>query len=67
MKGYVYSSVYVALMLALTGGPPYDGSAQNVVHPIALPIVIIYNTLASVGLLCAAGCTLFNIIFRNKK
>jgi len=54
-------------MLALTGGPPYDGSAQNVVHPIALPIVIIYNTLASVGLLCAAGCTLFNIIFRNKK
>ena len=49
------------------GQPPYDGSATDVVHPIALPLIIVYDVLASVALLLAVACALFNVICRNKK
>lgn len=49
------------------GEPPYDGSAIDVVHPIALALIIIYDMLAFVALLFAVACALFNIICRNKK
>lgn len=48
-------------------GVPYDGSARDIVHPIALPLVIIYDVLASAGVLLAVACLVFNIVFRNKK
>lgn len=52
--------------MSADGVVPYDGSANDVIHPIAIPIIVIYDILAVAGIIFAVGCTIFNIVFRKK-
>ena len=49
------------------GGVPYDGFPDERIHQTPLPIVIIYSIMATVGLIFAITCLVFNVVFRQKR
>ena len=53
--------------LLFSGGVPYDGAAQERIHPNSIVLVSIYSVAAFAGIVYAIACLLFNIIFRNRK
>ena len=48
-------------------GIPPDGTPRPVTVTILTPLVIVYYILASVGIIYALVCLMFNFIFRNRK
>ena len=44
-----------------------DGTILNITHTFELGLVIVFDVLATMGLIFTTGCLLFNIIFRNRK
>ena len=54
-------------MHIFTDGIPYDGSAQEKLHPNHLALIITYSLLAVAGLMYAGVCLLFNTIFKSRK
>ena len=46
---------------------PYDGTPIEETVTIALPVTVICSALNVCGIVCAAICLSFNIIFRKKK
>ena len=48
-------------------GVPPDGVPLNVTTTIALPLMVISQTFAIIGIIFAIFCLAFNIIFRNRK
>ena len=55
------------ITLTITDGAPYDGATQMTLHPNHLALVIVYSIAAVAGLVYAAACLLFNLLFRKKK
>lgn len=51
----------------LVDGVPPDGIPLNVTTTIALPLTIVAQTFAIIGIIFAIFCLAFNIIFRNRK
>ena len=60
-----YSMQNVILIAA--GGTPHDGSPAHVLVTVSFPLAMVYYTLASVGLILALACCMFNFIYRKKK
>lgn len=46
---------------------PGDGTPINVVLPVKIPLLIVYYALATIGIIFAFICLLFNLVFRNRK
>ena len=44
-----------------------DGTILNITHSFELGLVIVFDILATMGLIFTIGCLMFNIIFRNRK
>ena len=51
---------------ALVDGVPYDGSPVQEIDSHHLGLVIVYAMLAFAGLIYAAICLAFNVIFRKR-
>ena len=51
----------------IKGGVPYDGFPDERIHQTPLPIAIIYSIMATVGLIFAITCLVFNVVFRQKR
>ena len=51
----------------LPDGVPPDGIPLNVTTTVALPLMIVTQTFAIIGIIFAIFCLAFNIIFRNRK
>ena len=49
-----------------TDGIPPDGKPEMVLNKVLLPIAIIFDVLAFIGILFAIVCLLFNTVFREK-
>ncbi len=49
------------------GAVPVDGMPREQLVTILQPLVIVYYCLATIGLIFAFVCLLFNFIFRNRK
>ena len=48
-------------------GVTLDGTIMNITHTFELGLVIAFDILATLGLIFAIGCLIFNIVFRKKK
>ena len=48
-------------------GVPSDGTPINVIHTFKVEVVAIFDTLATVGIIFASVCLIFNIVFRKRK
>ena len=48
-------------------GIPLDGSPEVSIHTFEIGLVIVFDVLATVGIVFAIGCLLFNFIFRERK
>lgn len=59
--------VTIILIILLADGVPPDGIPLNVITTIALPLMIIIQIFAIIGIFFAIFCLGFNIIFRNRK
>ena len=55
------------LGMIITGGVPYDGATRMTLHHNHPALVIVYSIAAVAGLVYAAVCLLFNLLFRKKK
>ena len=55
------------ITLTITGGVPYDGATRMSLHHNHPALVIVYSIAAVAGLVYAAACLLFNLLFRKKK
>ena len=58
---------YMIITLTITGGVPYDGATRMTLHHNHIALVILYSIAAVAGLVYAAACLLFNLLFRKKK
>ena len=54
------------LYILFTDGIPPDGKPEMVLNKLLLPIAIIVDVLAFIGILFAIVCLLFNTVFREK-
>ena len=52
---------------SFTDGITLDGTILNITHTFELGLVIVFDILATMGLIFTIGCLMFNIIFRNRK
>ena len=50
-----------------TDGITLDGTILNITHTFELGLVIVFDILATMGLIFTMGCLMFNIIFRKRK
>ena len=50
-----------------SGGPPPDGTPSKVIRTFKIGLVVTFYILASLGILFAIACLIFNIIFRSRK
>lgn len=57
----------MCLLNMVADSVPADGSPENLIVPVFLPVAIIYYVVASAGIIFALVCLFFNIIFRNRK
>ena len=48
-------------------GIPYDGKPMTVVTALFLPVTVVFDLLASTGIVFALACFIFNFIYRNHK
>ena len=55
------------ILLFPTGGVPYDGAPRNQLHLNSPVLVYVYSIAALAGIVFAAVCLVFNIVFRNRK
>ena len=55
------------ITLTITDGVPYDGATRMTLHHNHIALVILYSIAAVAGLVYAAACLLFNLLFRKKK
>ena len=51
----------------ITGGVPYDGATLMTLHLNHIALVVLYSIAAVAGLVYAAVCLVFNLLFRKKK
>ena len=49
------------------GGVPLDGSPKTVIRTFNIGLVVVFDTLATLGIAFAVLCLLFNFIFRKRK
>ena len=49
------------------GGVPYDGSPVHVLVTVSLPLTVVYYLIATVGVVLAVACCVFNFTFRKRK
>ena len=50
-----------------SGGPPLDGTPLKVVRTFNIVLVVTFYCLATLGIMFAITCLMFNVIFRNRK
>ena len=55
------------LLLNITGGLPYDGTPVYVLVTVSVPVVVVYYVIATIGIVLAFGCYVFNFTFRKTK
>lgn len=48
-------------------GTPYDGSVVIQTVTISIPLAIVFNVIATLGLIFTLICCVFNFAFRRKK
>ena len=70
--GEIYNPVKAQIWLChnnylTTDGITLDGTIMNITHTFELGLVIAFDILATLGLIFAIGCLIFNIVFRKKK
>jgi gamma-aminobutyric acid type B receptor len=51
----------------LVGGVPPDGTPVKVIHTFHVELVILFDTLATLGIIFAVCCLLFNFIFKDRR
>ena len=49
------------------GSIPRDGTPLKVIHVQPLPLIVVYYTVASLGIIFTIICFLFNVTFRKRK
>ena len=49
------------------GGIPPDGSPVEIVHTFHIALIVVFYFLASLGIVFAIVCLLFNIIYRERQ
>ena len=54
-------------MCWFSGGSPLDGTPIKILHTFKLWLVAIFDCLASLGIVFAIVCLVFNIVFRKRK
>ena len=61
----IYKDIYGVVLFV--GSAPNDSSPIKIVSVQPLPLISVYYTLASAGIIFCFICFLFNIIFRKRK
>ena len=51
----------------LPDGIPLDGTPLRELRSIMLPLIVVVDTLATLGIAFAVCCLIFNIVFREQK
>ena len=51
----------------LPAGVPPDGTPEKVIDTVHIGVVVVYDSLATVGIVFALGCLAFNFVFRKRK
>ena len=49
------------------GGTPYDGRPIDVAETVEISLMVVFIVLATVGIVLAIICLVFNFIFRERK
>ena len=62
-----YRVVLTVSNITTDGVVPYDGIPRKEFVAVALPVTVVYVFLASMGILFAFACLVFNYIYRKKK
>lgn len=60
-------SVLIPDTTTTDGIVPYDGIPIKEFVAVALPVTVVYVFLASIGMIFACACLVFNYIYRKKK
>lgn len=55
------------LYCADTGGSPSDGSPTEITRTFHIGLIVVFDVLATLGIIFAIICFLFNLIYREKK
>uniref|UniRef100_A0A1X7UIU2 G-protein coupled receptors family 3 profile domain-containing protein n=1 Tax=Amphimedon queenslandica TaxID=400682 RepID=A0A1X7UIU2_AMPQE len=66
-SSFVFSSGESNSTLWKDGIPPYDGIPERGLDQNSIALIVIYDILAGFGIIFAAVCFIFNVVFRNKK
>lgn len=59
-----YLSIKVSIVV---DGVPLDGTPVTIFHTFNIGLVAVFDTLATLGIVFAIGCLLFNFICRQRK
>ena len=60
-------NISIILHEFMIDGVPPDGVPFNITTTIAVPLMVVTQTFAIIGIILAIFCLAFNIIFRNRK
>lgn len=60
-------ALIMSVKLILIAGPPLDGRPVHIVHSFHTWLIVIFYTLATLGIFFATACFMFNLIFRKRK
>ena len=55
------------ILYSSSGGPPLDGTPIKIIRTFKLWLIVIFDCLASLGIVFAIACLVFNTVFRKRK
>ena len=58
---------FVHVLNINSDGAPYDGSPVHVLVTVSLPLTVVYYLMATVGIVLAVACCVFNFTFRKTR
>ena len=58
---------YALFYILYADGITLDGTILNITHSFELGLIIVFDILATMGLIFTTVCLMFNIIFRKRK
>ena len=62
------NNLYLRIFLqTVVAGVPLDGTPLTIIRTFHVGLVIVFDTLALLGIAFAVGCLFFNFTFRNRK
>ena len=68
-EGHIFTeNVFYGLIWHCLGGVlPYDGTVRYVQETVKLPVTVACSVQATIGIILAGICIIFNFIFRKRK